>query len=86
MDTVFHLLALGSYYVQYFFGALFDERTLWYLQENPMYQVYASIPARMYPGEILFTVFFGIFSALGAAWAASRAAVDANVAEVLHEE
>jgi lipoprotein-releasing system permease protein len=86
MDKVFRLVASLSYYFQYFFAALFNEEALWYLRENSMYQVYASIPARMYPGEIVFTAFFGIFSALAAAWAASRNAVTANISEVLHDE
>jgi lipoprotein-releasing system permease protein len=53
---------------------------------NPMYQVYASIPARIFPSEILMTTVFGIFSALAASWAASRAVLKTPPAEVLRDE
>jgi lipoprotein-releasing system permease protein len=51
-----------------------------------MYQVYASIPARIFPEEVLVTAVFGIFSALISSWAASRAVLKTPPAEVLRDE
>ena len=53
---------------------------------NPMYQVYASIPARIFPSEVLVTTVFGIFAALAASWAASQAVLKTPPAEVLRDE
>ena len=57
-----------------------------YVRENPMYQVYASIPARMMPAEIVFITIFGVFSALAASWVASRKVLSMTLSEVLHYE
>ena len=56
------------------------------ISENPMYSVYASIPARMVPSEIILITFFGIFSSLAASWVASRGVLKLTVAEVLRDE
>ncbi|WP_238580164.1 ABC transporter permease [Treponema endosymbiont of Eucomonympha sp.] len=56
------------------------------LPENSMYRVYADIPAQMYPSEVLATVFFGVFSAVVAARAASRQVLKLPAAEVLRDE
>ncbi|MDR3312435.1 MAG: ABC transporter permease [Spirochaetaceae bacterium] len=86
MDLVFALVSGLSYYSQYFFASLFNSGALVFLRENPMYQVYGSIPARMQVPEILLTTIFGIFSALAAAWAASLTTLNTQIAEVLHDE
>jgi lipoprotein-releasing system permease protein len=65
---------------------LFSSLAYIFSQGNPMYMVYASIPARMYPTEVLLTTVFGIFAALAASWAASRKTLHMQIAEVLRDE
>ncbi|MCF0241064.1 MAG: ABC transporter permease [Treponema sp.] len=76
--------------VMYFFSCLITKITnpenLVYITENPMYAVYAGIPARIFFGETLFITLFGVISPLIASWAASRNVLKMTVAEVLHNE
>jgi lipoprotein-releasing system permease protein len=71
LDSVFMLVSAAAYF---------------FSRGNSMYQVYASIPARIYPSEIFVTCVFGIFSALISSWAASRAVLKTPPAEVLRDE
>ena len=59
---------------------------VYYIQENPMYQVYGSIPARVMPMEVTLITLFGVFSALVASWKASKNILSMTVSEVLHDE
>lgn len=85
-DVVFTLAARFMYGVQYLITALTDRANLQYVQINSSYNLYASIPARVFPGEVLAITLFGIFSPLIAAWAASRNVLKMTVSEVLHNE
>ena len=85
-DVVFTLAAKLMYGIQYLITALTDRANLQYVQVNSSYNLYASIPARVFPGEVLAITLFGIFSPLIASWAASRNVLKMTVSEVLHNE
>lgn len=86
MDTVFMLISKATYYFQYIFYMLFNPEMAHYVYENPMYQVYARIPARIDLLEVILIMFYGIFSSLIASWIASRNIQNLSVSEVLHSE
>lgn len=86
METVFNIVSKVEYFASYFIAMIFSPQSAAALSENPMFGVYASIPARMFPSEILAITFFGIFSSLIASWAASRGVLKLTVAEVLRDE
>lgn len=85
-DVVFTLAAKLMYAVQYLVTALTDRANLQYVQVNSSYNLYASIPARVFPGEVVAITLFGILSPLIASWAASRNVLKMTVSEVLHNE
>ena len=80
------ILSKVSFGIQYFFTMLTDAGSVAFLRENPMYQVYARIPARILPFEVLCITVFGVFSSLTASWTASRNIQSLSIAEVLHDE
>ena len=86
MDVIFDVIAKMSYWIQYLFTMATNPAMAMYVRENTMYQVYASIPARMFPAEITFITIFGVFSALAASWVASRKVLAMTLSEVLHDE
>ena len=86
MDVIFALIAKLSYWIQYLFTMATNPAMAMFVRENTMYQVYASIPARMFPAEITFITIFGVFSALAASWVASRKVLAMTLSEVLHDE
>lgn len=85
-DLVFNLAAKIMYFFQYLITALTDRANLIYVQENSTYSIYASIPARIFPGEVIAITIFGILAPLFASWAASRNVLKMTVSEVLHNE
>ncbi len=85
-DVVFTLAAKLMYGIQYLVTALTDRQNLQYVQVNSSYNLYASIPARLFPGEVTAITLFGVFSPLIASWAASRNVLKMTVSEVLHNE
>lgn len=85
-DVVFTLAAKLMYGIQYLVTALTDRQNLQYVQVNSSYNLYASIPARVFPGEVTAITLFGVFSPLIASWAASRNVLKMTVSEVLHNE
>lgn len=85
-DVVFTLAAKLMYGIQYLITALTDRQNLQYVQVNSSYNLYASIPARLFPGEVTAITLFGVFSPLIASWAASRNVLKMTVSEVLHNE
>ena len=85
-DLVFTAAAKLMYGIQYLITALTDRQNLQYVQVNSSYTLYASIPARVFPGEVIAITLFGIFSPLIASWAASRNVLKMTVSEVLHNE
>ena len=86
MDVIFDVIAKLSYWLQYIITMATNPAMAVYVRENTMYQVYASIPARMFPAEITFITIFGVFSALAASWVASRKVLAMTLSEVLHDE
>ena len=86
MNLVFDIIAKVSYWFQYLVTMATNPAMAIYVRENPMSQVYASIPARMFPAEIVFITIFGVFSALAASWVASRKVLSMTLSEVLHYE
>ena len=85
-DIVFTAAAKIMYAISYMITAITDHANLQYVQENSSYNLYASIPARIFPGEVIAITLFGIFSPLIASWAASRNVLKMQVSEVLHNE
>lgn len=85
-DVVFTFAAKLMYGIQYLITALTDRQNLQYVQINSSYNLYASIPARLFPGEVTAITLFGVFSPLIASWAASRNVLKLTVSEVLHNE
>ena len=85
-DVVFTLAAKLMYGIQYLITALTDRQNLQYVQINSSYNLYASIPARLFPGEVTAITLFGVFSPLIASWGASRNVLKLTVSEVLHNE
>ena len=87
MRHVFLFLSKAQFWCQCVAAMLLDPRTdRGYLQENPMFRVYASVPARMFPGEIAAVFLFGLCSALAASWIAGRQILKLTVSEVLRDE
>jgi lipoprotein-releasing system permease protein len=86
IGSVFRVAADIMYYVQYFMVLAFNPENATYVQENPMYLLYATIPARILPVEVFLIALFGILAPLGASFAASRNVLKMTVAEVLHDE
>ena len=85
-DVVFMAAAKLMYLAQYIFTAITDRANLAYVQVNSSYTLYATIPARIFPGEVTAITLFGIISPLAASWAASRNVLKMTVSEVLHYE
>ena len=85
-DLVFTAAAKIMYAIQYLITAITNRENLQYLQINSSYNLYASIPARIFPGEVIAITLFGIFSPLLSSWAASKNVLKMTVSEVLHNE
>ena len=85
-DIVFTGAAKIMYAIQYLVTAITDRQNLEYVQINSSYNLYASIPARVFPGEVIAITLFGILSPLFASLAASRNVLKMTVSEVLHNE
>ena len=85
-DVVFKAAAKLMYAIQYLITAITNRQNLQYVQVNSSYNLYASIPARIFPGEVIAITLFGIFSPLLSSWAASKNVLKMTVSEVLHNE
>ncbi len=85
-DLVFTGAAKLMYAIQYLITAITDHQNLEYVQVNSSYNLYASIPARIFPGEVVAITLFGILSPLLASLAASKNVLKMTVSEVLHNE
>lgn len=85
-DLVFMAAAKVMYWLQYGFTAITNRQNLAFVQENSTYRLYASIPARIFPMEVVLITLFGIFAPLVASWAASKNVLKMTVSEVLHNE
>lgn len=86
MESVFSLLSKLTFAFQYFFTMIFNSSALAFVQENPMFAVYAKIPARNFPLEIVLISLFGLLSAVFASFAASKNILKMKVSEVLRDE
>lgn len=85
-NHVFNAAAKVMYLFQYLITAVSNPQNLMYVQENSSYAIYAAIPARIFPGEVIAITLFGIMAPLFASWAASKNVLKMNVSEVLHNE
>ena len=85
-DHVFNAVAKVMYFFQYIITAITNPQNLMYVAENSTYSLYASIPARIFPGEVFAISLFGILAPLFASWAASKNVLKMTVSEVLHNE
>ena len=86
MEGVFTFLSKAQYFFMYIIYSIISPQSLPYLSENPMFAVYANIPARMFPQEVAFVFLFGIFSSVLAAALAGSNILKMKVAEVLRDE
>lgn len=85
-DKVFMAASKILYWLQYGFTAITNHQNLVYVTENSTYRLYASIPARIFPVEVMLITLFGVFAPLIASWAASKNVLKMTVSEVLHNE
>ncbi len=85
VEHVFKILSKLQYCLQYVFITLFSSDSLNYLQENPMFSIYAAIPARMKFSEIVLIFTFGILASLFSSMAAERQLQKLTISEVLHD-
>ena len=74
------------YWLELFFTSVFSPENVAFVTENQMYAIYASIPARIIPSEVLLISLFGVLSPLLASALASRSVLKLKIAEVLHNE
>ncbi len=86
IKKIFLLISSVLYNVQLFTVMLLAPEYAENVIENPMYAVYAEIPARIFPGEVFFITVFGILAAFISSWVASREILNKPVSEVLHDE
>ena len=86
ISYVFKFLSKIQYGAEYVIYAIFNHNVLAYLSENPMFEIYASIPARINPWEVVLIFMFGVCSALVASYLASREVLKMTVSEVLKNE
>lgn len=86
MAKVFMFASDFMYCTEYFFTAIFSPGNAMFVRENPMYQVYASIPAKVVFHEVMMISFFGIASPLVSSVLASSSVLKIKIAEVLHDE
>ena len=74
------------YWLELFFTSVFSPENAAFVTENQMYAIYASIPVRIIPSEVLLISLFGVLSPLLASALASRSVLKLKIAEVLHNE
>ncbi len=86
MPSIFFLIQKIVYTFQLFAVSLLEPQNSLLVAENPMFAVYASIPPRIVPAEVVAIAIFGMFSSLAASLAASRGVLDMTVAEVMRDE
>ena len=84
--SVFFGVSHCLYWLELFFTSVFSPENAAFVTENQMYAIYASIPARIIPSEVLLISLFGVLSPLLASALASRSVLKLKIAEVLHNE
>ncbi len=86
ISIVFSLMAKVEFFFEYFSTRIFRPGFEAFVTENPMFSVYARIPARIFPWEVFLIFLFGVFSSLISCFLASRDILKMNVSEVLKNE
>ena len=86
IQSVFLGISHCLYWLELFFTSVFSPENVAFITENQMYAIYASIPARIIPSEVLLISLFGVLSPLLASALASRSVLKLKIAEVLHNE
>ena len=86
ISKVFMILSQIVYHAQVFAVMLINPQNARYISENPMYMIYANIPPKIIPSEVVLITIFGIFSSLAASWSASRGILKLTVCEVMRDE
>jgi lipoprotein-releasing system permease protein len=88
IEYVFIALSKIQYALQFVFYKIInaDSYFIETLTENPMFAVYASIPARMNFIEIFWIFIFGLSSSIFASYLASRNILKFSISEVLRNE
>ncbi len=86
MSSIFMFISNFMFYSEYLFTRIFSPQNASFVRQNPMYQVFASIPAQINFSEVVLICVFGILAPLIASWCASHNVLKMNVTEVLHDE
>lgn len=86
ISSIFLFISNFMFYAEYFFTLVFSPQNAPFVRQNPMYQIFASIPAQIRFSEVVVICVFGIAAPLIASWFASHNVLKMNVAEVLHDE
>lgn len=86
MDIVFYCLSKIMFFTEYFVTFIFNPNNLIFVTENSMYSIYASIPPRIFPIEIILISLFGVFTPVIASYTASNNILKLTISEVLHDE
>ena len=86
MESVFLILSKLSYYASLFAVMLTNPAGGDFVRENPMFMLYASIPPKIFLGEVFMITLFGICSSLLASFIASRGVLKLTVVEVMRDE
>lgn len=84
--TVFVVLAKIEYWFTYLYILITNSSAREFIHENTMWYVYANIPARIIPGEVIFITAFGILSCVIASYMATKSVLKMKISEVFHEE
>ena len=86
IDKIFTFISKIQYWLEYIALSIVNPESLYYLTENSMFSVYASIPADMNVSEIICVFLFGILSSFLASLLASNGVLKMTVSEVLRDE
>ena len=86
IDTVFMVLSKISYYFTLLSVMITNPANADFVTENPMFLLYASIPPKIFAGEVIMITLFGICSSLLASFVASRGVLKLTVVEVMRDE
>ena len=86
IKSVFTFASSFMYYVSYFFVCLLMPENAEVVSHNPMYLLYASIPAQIFVKEVFLVAIFGLFSPIVASFVASKDVLKMTISEVLHNE
>lgn len=86
MSTVFMLIARLMYIFDYVFTYFFNHENLSFVSINPVYRVYAEIPARVSHSEVAFVAILGFLSPLSGALKAASFVSRMKINDVLRDE